>query len=173
MLVSLLRSILLVALVPAAAAAQGNVLVVGPGGFSQIQDAVLAAQDGDTILVKSTHPSNGYQAVEIDGKALTIVTDTGVAIPTVKTVHVHDLPEGKTVVLSRLGFATYGYPILLQNNAGSVRLVRCHAQAAHSYYRLPALRIADSTGTTALAACTLRGGDGIYEVDGFDGGVGL
>src|SRR5262245_19950542 len=74
MLASILRRSLFLAFVstPALVVAQGNVHVVGPGGFNQIQDAVNAAQDGDTILVRSTAFLN---PVDIDGKALTIAGD--------------------------------------------------------------------------------------------------
>ena len=154
-------------------AAQGDVLIVGPGGFSQVQAAVAAASDGDTILIRS-QPAQPYQAVDIAGKALTIASDLPSGDASIRYLRVHDIPAGKSVVLTglRMENGLSASPILLQNNAGSVRLVRCTA-LSNAYYKPPALRIANSSGTTALASCAITAGGEWYNVDGFDGGKGL
>jgi hypothetical protein len=77
-------------------------------------------------------------------------------------------------VLSRLRLegVLSSSPILLQNNPGSVRLVGCNARSAHHYAR-PAASITYSPGTTAMASCTLLGGEGGYDFFGFPGGRAL
>ena len=151
-----------------ATAAQGNVLVVGPGGFSQIQDAVLAAQDGDTILVRTGVGNPVYNAIDVAGKALTIAADRSSGFARVQGLRVRNVQAGKTVVLSRLrveSLSGFSAPrILLQNNAGSARFVSCESRSVAAYgAHLPAaLRIESCSGSTALAACTLVGGDATY-----------
>ena len=150
-------------------AAQGNVLVVGPNGFSQIQAAVQAAQDGDTILVRV--PPNGgptYDAVDVAGKALTIAAEPSSRQAKVRSVHVHDLPAGKTVVLSRLdalGGTLTAPSIWLRSNAGSVRVVSCDSRGAEAPFfsvllATPAMTISSSSGSAAFASCGLVGGPG-------------
>src|SRR5262245_6669651 len=69
-------SLPIAALLTAAPLARAGVLVVsrtpGPGiDFTQIQPAVNAAVDGDTILVRN----GSYMPFKIDGKSLTVVAD--------------------------------------------------------------------------------------------------
>jgi hypothetical protein len=146
--------------------AQGNVLVVGPGGFGQIQAAVQAAQDGDTILVQVDFDSPTYGAVDVAGKSLTIAADSSTFFAKVHSVRVRNVPAGKTVVLSRLRVESNSTVplVLLQNNAGSTRLVDCEARSLGNYALVPAttLKIESSSGSTALASCDIDGGDAIY-----------
>ena len=147
-----------------APSAQGNVLVVGPGGFSQIGEAVQAAQDGDTILVRA---GANHQLLPIFvSKALTIAFDssTGFA-PSATFLDVSNLPAGKTVVASGL---SVGH-ILLKNNAGSVRLVRCRSTTGGYRYWEPAMTIESSSGSTALASCIVTGGTPTYSGPGSAG----
>lgn len=174
MLSSIRRWSLLLAFVASSGlvAAQGNVLIVGPGGFSQLQDAVNAAQDGDTILVQS-HTSSAF-GTDIDGKALTIAGDLP-DLARAQGVSVRNLPAGRTVVLSRLRLEISYFdrtPLLLQNNSGSVRLVGCNARGV-DYLPEATVKIESSGGSTAFASCSLRGGDGGYKGDGFPGATAL
>lgn len=171
---------MLVASIGVGAAARGDVLVVdmNAGPFHEIQEAVLAAQDGDTILVRPAPGFLRYQGIEIAGKALTIAVDSAAGMARVRSVTVRDLPAGKTVVLSRLeviqGFIGVPPSIWLHDNAGSVRLVACTSTGG-PWDAAAGLGIESSSGSTALAACTLTGGagGGGDEVDGFPGAAGL
>jgi F-box protein 11 len=49
-----------------------RMLVVGPGGFATISEAVAAARDGDTVLVK---PGRYEESVVVEGKTITIRGD--------------------------------------------------------------------------------------------------
>ncbi|NOT30986.1 MAG: hypothetical protein HOP15_11110 [Planctomycetes bacterium] len=142
---------------------------MGPNGFSQIQAAVQAAQDGDTILVRV--PPNGgptYDAVDVAGKALTIAAEPSTRQAKVSSVSVHDLPAGKTVVLSgvnALGGSPAAPSIWLRSNAGSVRLVSCNSRGAPAPFfsvllATPAMTISSSSGSAAFASCGLVGGLG-------------
>jgi hypothetical protein len=62
---------------PLLALALAGTLVVGPGGFAQIQAAVDDAQPGDTMLMKT----RGYQEFTVKDKGLVITGDTGVNDP--------------------------------------------------------------------------------------------
>lgn len=181
---SLLRSISLVSLVSSLAVTQGDVLVVGPGGFGQIQAAVEAAQDGDTILVRipaGTPPA--FSAVEIAGKSLTIVADSDTELARVRSVDVHDLPSGKTVVLSRVSVTggANAPAIRVWNNAGNVRLVACDSRGRVGGFgsllpvATPGLTVASSSGSMALASCAIVGGRGGHadEYPGLPGAAGL
>src|SRR5262245_21460407 len=166
---SILRwSLLALAASPTLVAAQGNVLIVGPG--ERIQPAVQAAQDGDTILVRG--PQQHPFSVDIAGKALTLASDPPLEFDRFELT-VRDLPAGKTVVLSGLNL----FAPLLQNNAGHVRLVRCTAYGSEAFYYFgdPGLRVSNSSGSTALASSNVVGGRGycVFDLFGFDGIAGL
>jgi hypothetical protein len=73
----MLRSVLAVLLLAVPLAAQGVVHVVddnGPADFPYVQDAINAAADGDTILVRPGGQVNTYRFT-IDGKSLSIIAD--------------------------------------------------------------------------------------------------
>ena len=82
------------------ASAQASVLVVdasGGGAFTSLQAAVDAAASGDLLLVKG----GVYSGFTADGKALTIVEDSGHAAS----------------VLGQGAFLGDGFPVLTVNNA--------------------------------------------------------
>ena len=163
-----------------ASAAQGNVFVVdryGPGPLKEIREAVALAQDGDTILVRIPVASHTYAAVDIAGKALTIVADSNAVPVRVQALRVRDLPAGKTVLLSRLACAPRGFGqplgtpmVRLESNSGNVRFVSC--SSVGEYARpVPSMEVRSSNGSTALASCSVVGGLG-EQGDEFDGGPG-
>lgn len=165
-------------------AAQSNVLVVdrsGAGEFLQIQDAVLAAQEGDTILVRPPSPVPVYDAIDVRGKALTIVADSTTQLAGLRGIRVRDLAPGQTVVLAGLHANSQGIGIppgnpalWLHDNEGSVRLVGCTSNGYGSYAS-PGLAIESSSRGVALARCALIGGAGVDgdESEAGPGGPGL
>jgi len=155
------------------ARADASVLVVGSGQpFTQITTAVAAAQDGDTILVKS----GWYAPFTIDGKGLTLVGDQGAIVfigifgllPQQSTVK--NLTVGQTVVLRGIDG-----PLALFGNAGSVRLEGCsivgQAGDCSPLGCIPATPAVDvrNCAPVAITRSSLEGGaGGSYTVPGFD-----
>ncbi len=96
--------------------AAAGVLVVGPGGFPDIQAAVDAAQDGDLILVRpSTWP--GFTIVN---KSIDIYADPSATIK--GPIVVQGVTAGKTVTLRGLtaDMVKFG-----QNTAVALSLIQC------------------------------------------------
>jgi hypothetical protein len=126
----------LVSSVALATLSRANVLVVdasGGGSFTQIQPAVDAATDGDTILVKS----GVYGAFSVGDKALVIVGDSGASVEVVGSASVQSLAASKTFVLENItangttsGSSTSVYGLYLANDAGHVRIENCHFTGA-------------------------------------------
>lgn len=117
--------------VPLKASFAGNVLVVdasGAGQFTQIQDAIDVAAEGDTLLVKS----GTYPTFVVGNKGLSIVADTGASVSIDGGIRVRNLATGKALLLVGLdsqgtrsitGVGQYG--LYLNNNRGSVRVEGC------------------------------------------------
>jgi hypothetical protein len=111
----------------------GNVLVVdasGGGAYRQIQPAVDAAVDGDTILVKS----GNYPGFTISDKSLSVVVDFGASGTVQQSVGVLNLSASKSVLLA--GFSIHGnsngIAFLAQSVAGSLRVEDCTITAITS-----------------------------------------
>ncbi|MBL8857084.1 MAG: hypothetical protein JNL28_01085 [Planctomycetes bacterium] len=87
-------------LVLAAPAFAGKVWVVGPlpAPHQDLQDAIIAAQDGDIILVRH----GTYESVRTVGRSVTIVAENGATVQLPGAVRVADFPASKTLVLSGL-----------------------------------------------------------------------
>lgn len=97
---------------------QGQLWVVDQAGlpgsdFTEIQPAVDAVADGDTLLVRH----GDYGAFTIDGKALVVVEDTG-ASATAGALVVRNLAAGQTVSIRGVSPVT----IALTSNSGAVLL---------------------------------------------------
>lgn len=131
MSVSLRPVALLAALAALAPRAAADLLVVdsrGLGDATQINDAIALAADGDTILVRPwlAGAPGHYDGFKVVDRDLRIVAERG-ALVQVAGIQVRQLSAGRTVLV--VGFTVPGLPgvapMVLQDNAGPVRIVRC------------------------------------------------
>ena len=110
---------LLAALCAPAAAARGDVLVVGAGQqFATPQAAVVAANDGDTVLVQA----GTYSGIAIRDKELQLVAEDGHAVVISEPIRVFLLAADKEVLIAGL---TGVFEV--RDNQGSVTLQDCVA----------------------------------------------
>ena len=148
----------------------GNVLVVSPTGtYTQIQDAVNAANDGDLVLVHT----GTYDSFTVQAMSLTVVADTGAAVTLQGGVTVSDLASGQRVCLIGLHAlgenvwpSTMPNGLLAQQNLGSLRCERCDFSAQMD--GVDAVLI-QSSSDVSFVGCQLTGGEGPSE---FYGGAG-
>ncbi len=124
----------------------------GSGSFTQIQPAVLAALEGDTILIK---PGN-YATFDVSAKSLTIIgqQDPDVAASQVISADVRNLADGQVVTLARLRFAPSGFTRALEIDdcEGAVRVSQCVMLGW-------GVELDDSIDV-AVTGCTMYGTDG-------------
>jgi hypothetical protein len=145
--------------------ALASVIVVdaaGGGSFTQIQQAVNAAVDGDTILVKP----GSYAGFTIDGKSLTVVGDVSARPSVFQSVSVINVGSGLIVTLARLDISVVTGPsqaaLVVQNCTGSLRVVETDFEGRN------AGTTSSPTGAVVLfnapdiafSGCTLDGGNG-------------
>jgi hypothetical protein len=143
---------------------RADVLVVdaaGGGDYTSIDDAVFAAADGDTLLIRPILPSGRYPGTVIVGRSLTLVGDPqGAAVrPRVEYVFIEDLTATQRVVLRGLDiqppnptFAAASYPAVhVDQCAGAIWIEDCELTG----------RKASGLG---LINCfpTLPGGEGLF-----------
>lgn len=147
---------------PALALAQGQVWIVGPGGqFADIQPAVAAAGEGDTLLVKP----GTYSAFTIENKGLRIVADGSVQVQ--GQVAVLELEAGKLVALAGLkvnATSTAAHALRSHANAGALRIQGCTFEGKDAtvwFENGGGAALITSDADTVLVACTLTGGDGV------------
>jgi len=159
-------------LLAAASHAFADVIVVdssGAGDFTQIQPAIDAASDGDTILVES----GTYSRFRVNDRDLVIVGDIGAAVRIDGTIEVSALGVEKVLVLQNLAtLAPYPsapgdqHGISLHDDLGRVRIQSCSfAGAAAAHCARVNLNGGDGVRSrncadVALIACTGRGGRG-------------
>ncbi len=171
---------------------QADVIVVdaagGPGSdFTSLQDAVLAALDGDTLLVRDGNYRGGL-TIDAGARSLTLVADAG-AEPAVTSVAISNVAAGKEVVLRGIdmsgGLFSYGLNVfendgriwvedaviggstvfggISATNTNSIVIARCSvSQAAPS-----GIRVEDASASiydTDVAAAS--GGDALYVRNG-------
>ncbi len=114
--------------------ARADVRVVGPSPapYAEIQAAVDVANDGDVVLVKS----GLYGTVQVLDKELAIVAEANASAQVTGGIRVRNLAATRSVVLSGLtstgthaALATR-HGLLVQNCAGSVRVVSCTLSGA-------------------------------------------
>ena len=164
--------------------AGATVWTVGPSGdFTEIQAAVTASSDGDTILVGS----GSYAAVTIDNKSLVVTADSNADATVFDGITVQNLTAERTVVLRGLK-TDFNYPIyteglFLKDNRGAVRIEDCFIDGAdglYDIYGIPQLYDAangvavEGCDDVAFARCTLVGGaadagDAFFVGDGMHG----
>lgn len=106
--------------------------VNGGGSFTDIQAAVTAAVDGDTILVKT----GAYAGFLVNAKSVQVVGDTGHDVTITGAVKVRSLPPGGLVLISNLkgtgtiNTANNSYGIYVYDNLGFVRVELCEFTGA-------------------------------------------
>lgn len=149
--------------------------------FTDIQSAINAASDGDTLLVRS----GTYGAFHMFGKALSIAADTNAAVVVEGMSEIETVPLGGTAVLVRLELRGLGNT--LQNTSalfahdcdGSLRIAGCtllggkgRNSSGTSSAGAEACRFSRCDDVAAIG-CSFRGGDGGGSVGGRPGGDGL
>lgn len=145
------------------ASASAGVIVVGTGPgtqYTQIQAAVNAAADGDTILVRS----GSYSGFTIDTKSLTVQGDGTTRPQLTSGIIVRNLTVGRAVVLASLA-VTNGNPAGLSctNDSGPVRVVDCALTGYFPYLYGDGgqgAQLTDDPAGIAFERCTLKGGHG-------------
>lgn len=160
----------------AGSALASNVITVDAAGgadFTNIQFAINAAADGDTILVRT----GIYFAFTIDGKGVSVVEDAGADVRVGNAVAVRNVPASSRVVLSglRIEPPTPAPPasspnLLLEDNAGAIRLYDCQFLGRDGIPATNCVPLSAGGGQTALvvldspnvaiANCALQGGNG-------------
>jgi len=164
--------------------ARADVIVVDAGGSGQhtnLQAAVDAALDGDTLLVKA----GAYSGFTVDDKSLAIVAETGAAVTVSGSVVVRNLAASRTVVLGGLqvlGATTGsmaeapGVALIVEDNAGAFRAKGCSFTGAKGagdgwidggccyfpehYWGWQGVIARNNPGGVAFAGCALAGGRG-------------
>lgn len=144
----------------------------GTGDFVDIQPAVDAASDGDTVLVLP----GSYASFDINNRALTVTAEIATLASVTGTVRVRQLAPNKTVTLSGLavtgkfsGPLGLGYGLRLQNNQGTVVAQDCVFQAlltteppsSTAPDGFPGASI-QNCASSAFIRCEISGGPGRY-----------
>ncbi|HVS18278.1 MAG TPA: hypothetical protein VMT18_06745 [Planctomycetota bacterium] len=159
--------------------AGGSVRLVGAGGvasYTEIQDAVLAAQDGDLILVGSGQ----YKAVQVQAKGLAIFATPGASIDVENHLRILDLASDQSVVVHGLSVGDVvkgpSPSLVVQNCAGPVRVQDCDLFGVELWLSdidcplQPGVLGANVQGadSVALIGCTVVGGQAEAYVQGMD-----
>ncbi|HTF88848.1 MAG TPA: hypothetical protein VK843_10600 [Planctomycetota bacterium] len=117
----------------APSALAGVITVGGPNpAFGDIPPAIAAAVDGDVLLVRA----GTYSQFTIDGKAISIVANTGALVTIGGPCTLRNLPAGKTVLITGLTVtgAYGGSAFTFNNNAGHVRVQQLTASASQERF---------------------------------------
>ncbi len=171
----------------AAGSAEAAVLVVdssGGGNHLQISAAVLAAANGDTILVRS----GDYAPFVIDAKDLDVVADTGAVVNVHGGIVVRNTAAAQVVVLAGLrcyglntGLLTIREALRVESAAGPVRVLHSLLRGENGISYVAPMHGADgawvqASSDVAFQACVIVGGSGMMSFTGFSanrGGDGL
>jgi len=158
----------LLALSLCALPASADVLVVdasGRGEFDSLVDALAAAADGDTLLLRPGNYFEFGQTVQINGRSLVVAGDgTGPVLLNATQV---TLPAGKRVVLRNLTIEAAGFdPITtgLSVAGGDVFVEDCSISGrdGHSAFAnaFGGLAVSASNVRLVFQGCTIEGGKG-------------
>lgn len=96
-------------------------------GYVYLQDAVDAAQDGDTLVLGQ----GTYTSASIDGKGLVLMAASPGLAEIEGTLSIRNLPKGGLILLGGLSItggtgSLDGEPaVILENNTGPVRIIDC------------------------------------------------
>src|SRR5437016_4501091 len=151
MRVTFLSTLFALAIMAPLARAQGNVIVVANAGYFDLQHAIDAAVDGDTIIVR-----NGtFGDCVISGKGLSIIADPELSA-TVHSFQVSALPAGGVAILA--GFHVPGFGVRVDNCAGRVRLIGLYCSSSTALSGTAGLSV-DTSNDVAAVRCTLHGGE--------------
>jgi hypothetical protein len=145
--------VLAVLLAPARA---GNVIVVDTAGFGdhvQIQPAVDAATDGDTILVRA----GLYAGFVVTDKGLSIVAAPNSLVQIGGTVRVVSLASSRDLVLAGLTVQGSEHGLVLAGNTGSVRVQACELHGADGVDSMSGAWVS-ACADVVFSDCWLRGG---------------
>ena len=142
-----------------------NVIVVAPSGgnYTEIQPAIDAAANGDTILVKA----GSYAGFAIVGRErLDVVADAGANVQIHGNVRIRNcdgpiVVSGLAVNAPHSQYTVQQPGLALTNNPGSVRVMSCTFQSADSL-GAQVLGSAD----VELAGCSFHGGGVNWNVSG-------
>ncbi len=158
--------------------AHAGVIVVdaaGGGSFTQIQPAIDAALEGDTILVKpGDYAGSGIYSLWIEGKSLTVVGDVGTLPSLSRRVRVENLAAGQVVTLARLkaqavgGSSSFAAAVEVENCLGAVRVVSCDFTAKTATSGSPGMThgaTVTESHDVAFTGCAVRGGDELTEIE--------
>jgi hypothetical protein len=164
----------LIALLLTAASASADVLIVdksGSQGFSTVQAAINASQDGDIILVRS----GTYPTFTVSVRSLVIRADLGSEVVIASGVNIQFTPQDGVVVMSDLeirgqdsnGSQPGGVALKLTDNLGHVRIERCDLLGGSGKFVNCQVNTAggdactlSNSPSTAFVDCLLRGGAG-------------
>lgn len=161
--------------VPNLAIAAGTVHVVDPNGgsgvFLDVSQAVNQAVDGDTILVKS----GVFNNLTIDGKSLTVVSDS--AAVSYAQVTIRNLSPSQSVTVRRftsagLLFVNTG-PVVIENCQGAVVLERATVEQflGNADYQTHGISI-KNCDRVSLIRCQIKAIEGTSGSGGFYGSSG-
>ncbi len=153
--------------------------------FTNLQEAVDAATDGDTILVAQ----GSYEGFTIDNKALSIVAVPIYSVNIHGTVRILNLTAERSVLLSNLKVTGLSHPgvsdpaLIVQSSLGHVRVQGCKLVGAAGWYtHVNGPFVVGGTGSSLKASsrvafthCTISGGAGSGDINcdsGCTGGAG-
>ncbi len=144
------------------ARAEAGVLTVGASGaaYTNIQSAVDAAVEGDTILIAP----GVYPAFTVDAKSLSIVGgDPSQALAVSGPVVIENLAAGQVVLLAGQNFAIVSSDangLEVQQNAGSVRVQGLRVQGGCDAFGLAGFpgAMVDHSSDVAFSDATIMGG---------------
>ncbi|MFT4710628.1 MAG: hypothetical protein ACI9D0_000715 [Bacteroidia bacterium] len=152
----------------------GQVWVVddngGPGvDFTDVDQAVAAAADGDTLLIRA----GSYSDLIVFDKSLSVIADTG-PIPTIAGASVRNISAGKVVRLAGLKITSpTEVGLQIKNSAGHVWIEDCTVTGAGGFgdFIAPVPHpngydgiTVSSSSAVSINGCSIFAGDGAHYI---------